>query len=183
MYRLFIAVDLPEAVRAKMKSVCAGVTGAKWATDTQMHLTLRFIGAADDALFGRIKKALTYVQVPAFDLEMSSTGCFPGVRNARILWAGIRHNETIILLKKAVDEALSLEGLEPEDRPFSPHITLARIKTINRAEISRFLSCNENFTCPTFTVTEFHLYSSTLSKTGATYTKEQSYLLGQTTAD
>lgn len=183
MYRLFIAIDLPETVKEKLITMCTGVTGAKWATVKQMHLTLRFIGATDDALFERIKKALTYVQVPAFDLEMSSTGCFPGVRNARILWAGIRHNETIALLKKAVDEALSLEGLEQEDRPFSPHITLARIKTINRTEISSFLSCNEKFSCPAFPVTEFHLYSSTLTKTGATYTIERSYPLKQTTID
>lgn len=180
MYRLFVAVDLPESVKASLQTLCRGVSGAKWVTNAQMHVTLRFIGAADSDLYERIKSSLNSVACRPFDLQTCNVGCFPAVRNARVLWAGLRHDGTMDILKQRIDAALLREGLEPEERPFSPHITLARMKVPDRPAVTGFLSSHESFSCPAFRVTEFHLFSSTLSPKGPTYAKEKTYSLTAT---
>ena len=177
MHRLFIAIDLPASVKATLRSICHGVEGARWVSDAQMHLTLKFVGAADDSLLSRIANALAGIRQPEFPMAVCGVGCFPGEREARVIWAGLKAPPALAVLQKEIDAVLAREGIPPENRPFSPHVTLARIKVPNPREISRFRSRNESFAIAEFTIREFHLYSSVLSPKGPTYTKERSYPL------
>src|SRR5688572_9747027 len=128
MLRLFVAVDLPEEVRETLTTMQQGLAGARWVSRAQMHLTLHFLGEVSEETAERIHTALASVQADAFMMALRSTGTFPPKGAARVLWAGIEANPALTALHAAAGEALKQTGYQPEDRPYSPHITLARFK-------------------------------------------------------
>ncbi|HEX2912294.1 MAG TPA: RNA 2',3'-cyclic phosphodiesterase [Chloroflexia bacterium] len=177
MYRLFVAIDLPESVRAMLSRLCFGVPGARWTPDEQFHLTLRFIGEADPLLYRDIKKALGEVFVDPFELTLKGVGHFPPRGRPNVLWVGIEKNETLVKLRNRVENALVQTGVEPEGRKFSPHITLARLKDTPINRVGDFLTENALFQAGPFPVNEFYLYSSVLTSKGAHHTVEETYSL------
>lgn len=177
MYRLFVAVDLTEPAKEAVASICRGIPGVKWLDPAQLHLTLRFIGDAEETLFLSIKKELATVSATAFQLLMRGVGRFPPKRDPRVLWVGVDRCEEIIRLRDQVELALVRTGLEPEGRAFSPHITLARLRDMPFTGVAPFLERNRLFQAPPVPVTEFHLYSSTLTAKGAVHRREASYFL------
>jgi RNA 2',3'-cyclic 3'-phosphodiesterase len=180
MYRLFIAIDVPDGLKEKATAMCNGVASARWVPASQLHLTLRFIGDADEALFREIAGSLDLVDSPVFDLTFRGTGCFPGPRRPRVLWIGMEESQPLLSLQRRIEEAVVAAGVVPEERPFSPHLTLARLKEPSRGDVERFLRQNESFAAPPFAVREFHLYSSRLSPKGAIHTRERTYPLLET---
>src|SRR5262249_19820172 len=144
----------------------------------QIHLTLRFIGDADEAMQREIEAALELIEVPAFTLAIRGTGQFPKNRAARVLWAGVDPEAPLVALARKVDEAVVAAGVAPEDRDFSPHVTLARIKdTPSKPAIERFLKEHAALQSPPFAIEEIRLYSSVLSSKGAVHTVEKSFPL------
>jgi 2'-5' RNA ligase len=176
-YRLFTAVDLSDQAREAIGRICAGIPGVKWLDPAQLHLTLRFIGDADSSLFVRIREELSGVEAKAFELSLQGVGRFPPKRDPRVLWVGVERNEALPRLRQSVEQALERCGLEPEGQGFSPHITLARLKDMPWSPVAAFLERNRLFSTPPFPVSEFHLYSSTLTPRGAIHRREASYPL------
>lgn len=172
MLRLFVAIDLPEEIKAAIHALRCPISGAKWVDEAQLHLTLRFIGDADDDLLHRITTGLSGIMAAPFSLAMMGVGCFPPKRNPKVLWVGVDKNEALSNLQNAVEKVLLQSGLEPEIRSFSPHITIARLKETSAALLAPFLQKNNGFTTPFFPVTEFVLYSSTLAPQGAIHRQE-----------
>jgi len=177
MYRLFVAIDLNESAKEAVASICRGMPGVKWIDPDHLHLTLRFIGDADESLFLRIKRELAAVSASPFPLLLRGVGRFPPKRDPRVLWVGVDRGEEVIGLQGQIERALVRTGLEPEGRAFSPHITLARLRDTPFAGIATFLERNRLFEAPPVPVTGFHLYSSTLTAKGAVHRREASYLL------
>lgn len=177
MHRLFVAVDLDENAKEAISGICTGIPGVKWVGAAQLHLTLRFIGDADDSLCDRIREELTCVAAVPFSLVLRGVGRFPPKRDPRVLWAGIEQSEGLLSLQRLIEEALERCGLEPELREFNPHITLARLKDIPLSIIAPFLERNRLFAAPPVPVVEFHLFSSTLSPRGAIHNRLLSYPL------
>ena len=178
MYRLFVAIDLPEGIRETLAGLCCGIPDARWVTPEQLHLTLRFIGDTDGGLFGEIREALAEIAPPSFTMRLKGFGCFPPRKAPRVLWVGIEQpNEPLLKLRNRVEATLVRLGMEPEHRKFAPHITLARLREPPMHRLTNFLSGNNLFATETFPVTEFLLYSSTLSTKGAIHTVEASYPL------
>ncbi|HOP39512.1 MAG TPA: RNA 2',3'-cyclic phosphodiesterase [Geobacteraceae bacterium] len=177
MYRLFVAIDLPEDVRAEIRDLQRVIPGVKWVDMAQFHLTLRFIGDADEALFDRIRDELSGIKSPPFSLSLRGVGYFPPKRDPRVLWVGIDRSETLFGLRNLVEKALVRSGIEPEGRSFSPHITIARIKGAKVSPLSALLRDHERFAVQPFPVSEFILYSSTLRPQGAIHRKEAVYPL------
>jgi RNA 2',3'-cyclic 3'-phosphodiesterase len=177
MYRLFIAIEIPDEVKELAAAVCRGVPAAKWVPLPQIHLTLRFIGDADEALFREIGESLEGVASAPFEVVFRGTGCFPGLKRPRVLWIGIEGSDRLLALQRQIEEAVVAAGVTPEDRPFSPHLTLARLREPCSAEVDKFLRLNAAFTAPPFPVREFHLFSSRLTPKGAIHTKEKTYRL------
>jgi RNA 2',3'-cyclic 3'-phosphodiesterase len=167
VHRLFVAIDLPEDIKKAICALRCPISGAKWVDEAQFHLTLRFIGDADDDLLHRITTVLSGIMAAPFSLAMMGVGCFPPKRNPKVLWVGIGKNEALFNLQDAVEKVLLQSGLEPEIRSFSPHITIARLKETSAVLLAPFLQKNNGFTTPKFPVTEFILYSSTLAPQGA----------------
>jgi len=176
MYRLFVAIDMPAAIRARLAGLAYGLPGARWVPEEQYHLTLRFIGEVDGALFRDIAATLETVTAPPCTLTIKGVGCFGARKGPRVLWAGVEADDTLFLLQRRIEGALVQVGVAPERRRFSPHVTLARFRTPPpRERLGRFLAGNNLFSAGPMTVDTFRLYSSHLSSKGAIHQVEAEY--------
>lgn len=176
--RLFVAIDLPEEVRQSVADICRGLAGVRWLPPEQLHLTLRFVGEADDAVNAAIRKGLAKIASQPFPLALSGAGCFPSPRRPRVLWVGLSGGEPLMQLQQKVETTVVAAGIPAEERPFSPHITLARLRDHREGNIAPFLAQNDSFAGQPFLVDAFHLYSSILTAKGAIHRREASYSLG-----
>ncbi|GIL13053.1 MAG: RNA 2',3'-cyclic phosphodiesterase [Chloroflexota bacterium] len=178
MPRLFVAIDLPETVKDALGELCRGIPGAKWVSREQMHLTLRFIGEVDAPRFEAIRSGLGHLQAAPFELALKGVGQFPPRGAPRVLWVGLAAPPALAALQQRVESALVGLGIEPEDRPFSPHITLARLKTPPPPLlVGQFLNKHAAFQSESIPVSAFILYSSQLRPTGPVYRQEAVYNL------
>lgn len=175
--RLFVAIDLPDDIRQSVADICRGLPGVRWLPPEQLHLTLRFIGEADDAVNAALRRGLAKIALPPFTLALNGADCFPSPRRPRVLWVGLNGGEPLTQLQQEVEAAAVAAGLPPEERPFSPHITLARLRDHREDDVGPFLARNASFASGPFTVDAFHLYSSTLTAKGAIHRRETSYPL------
>jgi len=184
--RSFIAIDVDDAIIARLATLQQELRGAdaqvSWSRPEGMHLTLKFLGNVPEERIPAIGDALQGVAAgrKPFRISMEGTGGFPNLRRPRVLWAAVREGrETLISLAGAVDTALAGLGFPPEDRPFSPHLTLGRVKAPNGLEC--LTAAMQSHTGDSFgeaTVREVILYRSELSPKGARYTPLQRAALG-----
>lgn len=177
MYRLFVAVDLSEEVKRDVAELCQGLAGAHWVPQEQLHLTLRFIGDADEELFRTIREGLGAIRERAFPLALNGIGCFPSPRRPRVVWVGAEGGEQLLVLQRNVERIVTEAGIPPDTKRFAPHITLARLREGNPPDFGVFQARHAAFRTKPFPVEEFHLYSSTLNPKGAIHRREASYPL------
>lgn len=168
MARLFVAVRPPQSVRAQLLAITGGVGGARWQSDDQLHLTLRFIGEADRHVEADLVAALSGVRQDPFAIALAGLGCFERRGNIETLWAGVAPHEELKLLARKVDQACQRAGLPAEGRAYSPHITLARLKR-SAGPIRHLIETEGGLSSPPFTVDRFCLYESSLTPAGAVY--------------
>lgn len=169
--RLFVALELPWSHKQSLLRLCGGLNGVRWVVAEQLHLTLRFIGECDRAAADVLADALAEVIFQPFELCLRGVGQFPPRGQARVLWAGVAPSPALVQLQAAVEAAVRSAGQPAEDKPFSPHITLARLKTPPHPEaLRKFYEWHVDFETPPFTITEFVLMESTLRPDGAQYT-------------
>jgi 2'-5' RNA ligase len=176
MHRLFVAICPPEPVRAQLIDLMEGVDGARWQSDEQLHLTLRFIGEVDARTADDVHTALTGVRHPPFELALAGLGAFDRRGTPTALWAGVAPQEPLKALHKKVDHALARAGLAPERRAYLPHITLARFGR-SAGSLVPVLESAGGLTGAPFPVAEFRLYESHLTATGADYVPVTRYPL------
>ncbi len=175
--RLFVALSLPDEVRARLAVLANGLPGARWVAPNNLHLSLRFLGELDGAEAADVDAALSRVQAPAFDMTLSGIGHFGEGRNLRALWVGVAPNPALMHLHDKVEKALVRTGLAPEGRKFKPHVTLARFKRNPGARLRDYLVDHGLLRLGPIPVRDFRLYSSFLSSQGALYRVEASYPL------
>jgi 2'-5' RNA ligase len=179
MLRLFVAVDLPEALRLKVMALAEKVSGVRWVESEQLHITLRFLGATPLADLKRIKANLAEVRAPCFDLQIHGVGIFPPAKSRkppRVLWLGLQPDSPLRELKAEIDGVL---GPDPEmaGREYSPHLTLGRFTSRPREDLNAFLVHHTDCDFGTWKVDSFHLYRSTLKREGALHEVVGSYVL------
>lgn len=178
MLRLFIAIDLNASSLERLQNICFGVTKIRWVPADRMHLTIRFIGSCEEALFYQVRDALEKILVPAFPLCAEGVGYFPPRGKPRVLWAGITPQAELHTLRTAIDKVLRGIGIQGEGKKFHPHITLGRLKdNPPPTSIIPFLTQNSLFRAEAFSVENFHLYSSILRPQGALHRIEETYPL------
>lgn len=172
MHRLFVAIDPPEEIKRVIGSLRCPLPGAKWVAEAQIHVTLRFIGDVDDKLVKVVIESLSGIEAAPFSLAMQGVGCFPPKRDPKVLWVGVDGSSALFGLQCAIEKALVRIGVPPEGRPFTPHLTIARLKETPAARVAPFLRQYARFSTRFFPVTQFLLYSSTLTPQGAIHRQE-----------
>jgi len=180
--RLFIAIELPEAVKQALAGLRTAVPGARWVPTDQIHLTLAFLGEVDEAALERLSGELARILLPGFQLGFGAVGCFPDRRRPRVLWVGLEPDPRLKHLAAYVREAVLACGIPQEERPFSPHITLARLKLSASREADSFLDQRQKEKLPPFPVQEFTLFQSRLTPQGAVHIPLRSFALAAAAA-
>jgi 2'-5' RNA ligase len=193
--RLFIALDIDDAIRERIARFVEGVSGfapdARWAKPESMHVTLKFIGEPPEPAVDQIKQALATVVSSAADIHFRGYGFFPTAKSARVFWIGVEAGPELAALAAAVDAKMASLGIPKEDRSFSPHLTLARgAGSSGSPHRSKTDAPNHNFhrlqgkltalSTPDFgtmTARQFFLYQSQLSPKGSKYTKLAGFAL------
>ncbi len=175
MHRLFVAIRPPAEIRERLLSIMGGVPGARWQDDAQLHLTLRFIGEVDRHRAEDVAAALGSVRQPPFEIGLSGVGSF-GKRGKGALWAGVTPHDELKLLHKKVDQACLRVGIEPDNRAYLPHITVARLGR-TAGPVHPFLERWAGLASSSFEVNSISLYESRLGSEGAAYTIVERYPL------
>jgi 2'-5' RNA ligase len=179
--RLFVALDIPEPVRAaigalveRLRPVCRA---AQWARINNAHITLKFIGEASQEKLEEIKTALAHIHIAApIDLIFRGAGFFPAERRPRVLWAGIEAGAELTGLVEAVETTLEPLGIAREQRAFLPHLTLARFESPRGLRgLQEAIAAAGPLEFGHTMAIEFHLYQSVLKQGGAEYTRLATY--------
>lgn len=176
MHRLFVAIRPPRAMRSSLAAAMGGVAHARWQTDEQLHLTLRFIGEVDRHAAEDVAAALGTVHHPRFDLALDGMGQFDRKGRIEALWAGVAPQAPVKALHNKVDQALARVGIEPETRAYLPHITIARFGR-NAGPVGALITRSGGVTSPPEEIDQFCLYESQLSHEGPVYTIIERYPL------
>jgi 2'-5' RNA ligase len=176
MHRLFVAIRPPSAIRKLLLGAMGGVSGARWQSEDQLHLTLRFIGEVDRHKADDIHAALGAVHQPPFDLALNGIGAFERRGLAETVWAGVAPHAPLRALHKKVDSALARVGIAPDERAYLPHITLARLKR-SSGPVGNLLESAGGLGSPAFAVDHFALFESDLTAEAAVYSMVERYPL------
>lgn len=178
--RLFIAVDISDAARKAAAEHIYGLRArfsdvrASWVKPENLHLTLKFLGDVEKSRIDEIVEAsrLSVTQVGPFLVSIGGTGAFPSPRNPKVLWLGIEDKARYLsTLAKGIDSSCERIGFPKDQKPFRPHLTIARIRT--RSHKLRELAAahdESDFKRIEFEVFEAVLYESELRRGRSIYT-------------
>ncbi|MBN2453398.1 MAG: RNA 2',3'-cyclic phosphodiesterase [Candidatus Omnitrophica bacterium] len=181
--RAFIAIDISESFRGVLERVEASLKYAgadvKWADPASIHLTLKFLGEINDEKCADVKSALDAIagSVRPFEMTLKALGAFPEMRHPRVIWVGLdRGASEATALAGLVESALSELGFAKEERPFSPHLTIGRVRSpLNRDKlIDKISSVSAGFQpsdAGSYKVSSIILFQSTLTPKGSIYSK------------
>jgi 2'-5' RNA ligase len=175
MKRLFIAIDLPLELKEKiyeyeleLKKIIE--RGVKWVELENIHITLRFLGETDEEKIIDIEKIMDSMSANfyPFLISIGGLGAFPNLKNPRVIWIGIGKGENELReLSDKLETKIRKLGFRKEEREFSPHLTIGRVKEkINlKDEIMNF-----NIPDIMFLSEELTLFESKLTPSGPIYT-------------
>ncbi len=161
--RLFIAIPLPDTAIQAVAGLRKEMQGVRWVPPEQLHLTLCFLGDVESHLPEALCRALKTIAVPSFSLTFNRIGCFPHPDAPRVIWMGLKKQAELEHLALQVKEAVASCGIMIEDRPFTPHITLARIKPPASDDLRHYLARPVAPEIPAVQVRDFVLFQSILS--------------------
>lgn len=180
--RVFIAIELPPELKAALTGLqkllrAAGGSAVRWVEPGGIHLTLKFLGNVPRGQIDGINLAMAAAArgTPAFNLHAGACGCFPNTQNPRVIWVGLEGDLKVLYeLVKKLETALGGLGFKPENRPFTPHLTLARVKdTATPPERRTLGTAVARLGAPAasgFQASEIRLIRSELTPRGAIYT-------------
>lgn len=188
--RTFIAIELSPELKSelvrlqnKLRSGCGNA--ARWVEPNGIHLTLKFLGNVSLGQIDSVKKAIEEAAIgtPVFNLRVNECGCFPNPRRPQVVWVGLTGDlKTLDELVKKLEAALARLGFKPEERPFTPHLTLARVRdTASSAERQALGESVGRLPVEISTpieATEVCLMRSELTPRGAIYTRLAEVKLG-----
>ena len=179
--RLFVALDLPDAVRRALGDLIAQLKAksraARWVRPESMHVTLKFLGNVESRKLGPVRETLaTLHSRQPVELHFRALGFFPDEHRPRVIWCGIQATPNLFELASATEQALETLGFARESRAFVPHLTLARINSTKGVEnLVRAADVLKSYDFGSARESEFHLFESVLKRSGAEYQKLASY--------
>jgi 2'-5' RNA ligase len=170
MIRAFIALPLPEAVKKELLKVSATlrkIMDARWVSPEAMHITMKFLGDIDEKNIEGMAKKLDELSEPCqpFEMSLGGLGAFPSPKKARVVWAGIEADISRLRnLAASIDDMALDYGITKEGRPFTAHVTLARLREPS------MINLDVRIEKITFIINGMHFYKSDLTPQGARYT-------------
>jgi RNA 2',3'-cyclic 3'-phosphodiesterase len=191
MTRTFIALELDESLQRFLDNVIRQLSQqlprVRWVDPAGIHLTLAFLGELSDE---RLAAAMLAAEgasrdIPPFEFRLKQPGIFGSPRQPRVIWMGIEeHSGNLSRLHVVLNRELEKRAFEIDRRPFSPHLTLARIKQpLDAAEqqvLQQLLASRQSaHSSPRQYVRHLSVMKSELSRSGARYSRLQAYTLGQ----
>ena len=181
-WRLFVAADVPEAVRSRLAEELEPLREAspelRWSPPENWHVTLKFLGAVRSSLVADAGHAVADAAATTdrFDTHLLGVDAFPSARRARVLWVGMSDpDERFRALAGALDIALE-QIVKPEERPFTPHLTVARAK--QPLPLVEDLAAVGGLRSETFPLDHVTLYRSHLRRPAPLYEPVESFSLG-----
>ncbi len=177
--RLFVAIEIEDAIRREavrlIDTLRPHAPGLKWTRPESLHLTMKFIGDTEEAKLEPLCAALQSVHTETVArLVFSHLFWIPHPRRPTVFWMGIHQDDTLTGLAAQIDKTLAGLGVEPEGRPFRPHLTLARFRRDNSEDARHLIQAAGEMPAPglgQMETGEFSLIQSQLSPDGAKYTK------------
>lgn len=181
LLRAFIAIDIPEEIKKEIGSQTARLSrelgrSVRWGAAENIHLTLKFLGEISSANIDFLTQALKTEasQHAPFEITVGNLGAFPNSRRARVIWIGLQAPADLGRLQHNIDAAAARLGYPVEDKPFSAHLTIGRVREqISSSEAQSLRSALENTrigTLGTFAARFVHLFRSDLQPGGPLYT-------------
>jgi 2'-5' RNA ligase len=180
--RCFIAIELPAEIREGLGRVIAPLKllqpDVKWVDPASIHLTLKFLGYVTPDRVVEITEAITDAAsgIPPLSLEIKGLGVFPTLNRVRIVWVGVEgETDKLLQLQQRLETNLEILGFPPEERDFTPHLTLARVRDTaspaERQELGQLITTSKVPSIGSFTAMSVSLMRSQLARTGAVYTQ------------
>lgn len=187
--RSFVATNLPAEIKEGLAAIedklALNRPWVKWVEPSGIHLTLKFLGNLDPERIREVLEILGDLCHGAgpFRLEVGGLGAFPGVSRPRVIWVGVGGElEKLAILQRNIDEGLSRVGFAPEDRAFTPHLTIGRVREgadpVLKRELGREIEGSGSPFFGSFVVSSISLMRSQLTPKGAVYSELGSFLLG-----
>jgi len=188
MIRSFIAIDIPDDIKKKITAVQSELkessADVKWVRPGSIHLTLKFLGNIEEGQIKEIGEKISESAkaISPFSIAVTCIGVFPHMRNPRVIWIGLEETEgKLSALQKGIEENLQMLGFEKEERGFSPHLTIGRVKSSKGK--SRLIEMLERKREERFhqsiSVHEVRLMKSDLKPTGPVYTVLETIALSE----
>ncbi|MEK6753195.1 MAG: RNA 2',3'-cyclic phosphodiesterase [Chloroflexota bacterium] len=183
LLRAFIAIELPDQLQNTLEKQTArlrqtlGNDLIRWIPTKNIHLTLKFIGDIAASHVDFLKQLLTQTadSHPQFTLQIGGIGSFPNSKRPRVLWAGIHAPAELTSLQKSIEAGTTRLGYEKEEKTFSPHLTLGRVRqNLNETTLQKIritLGTIQLGNIDSTRVDSIHLYKSELHTSGSVYTK------------
>lgn len=183
LLRAFIAIEIPKSIQESIQKETVNLRKVvdtslvRWTSCSNIHLTLKFLGDVSDSNLQFIKQMLTQecAEQPAFDLQVGKLGSFPTSKRPRVIWIGLNAPGQLAELQRSIESAASRLGYEKEERGFSPHLTIGRVRqNLSAADLGRIHTALESThvgMLGTITINSVHLYKSDLQLTGSVYTQ------------
>jgi 2'-5' RNA ligase len=158
-------------------------TGAdvKWVPPGNVHLTLKFLGSTDEALVPKIRESLMnkLSHYKVFYIKIAGIGCFPSEKRPRVIWIGMEDSEVLSKIQRDIDAEIMHFGFVPENRPFSPHLTIGRVRSPKRVpDLMKRLTEFREVDFGAIEVKNIHVMKSELRQAGAEYSSLAEIPLG-----
>lgn len=177
-HRLFVGLRLPHAIVQQLCAIMGDISGARWQSAEQLHLTLLFLGQCNHHQAEDVAHSLLSLYFPAFSVSLEGLGHFDTSGRIESLWVGVRPQAPVQQLHHKLAACLRPLHLNIATRAYLPHVTLARF---NRAagDISAYVARHAGFSTPAFDVDAFYLFESHLTQHGAHYESIARYPLAR----
>jgi len=179
--RLFIAIEIPQTIRSTFASLLKEFSDiapqVKWVRAENLHVTLKFLGETASAKLGPLENVLSAVRSPVpVNLEFQGLGFFPHQKRPRVFWGGMEASANLKTLAADIDQVTHRLGFPPEERPFAPHLTLARLQPPGISpELLQAIQKKKAQAFGSLRTGEFRLVESKLKPAGAEYTTVETF--------
>ena len=183
-FRTFIALEIEENIKELLVSIQQKIgsktSGIKWVKPENMHLTLKFLGSTREDKIEDISDIIknTAKALTCFNVAVSGLGAFPNSNNPKVIWAGLKADDVLYNFQKAIDISLEPLGFAREKRPFSPHLTIGRVRDSRAKKKLRDVFEKIDPNPCSFEAENITFYKSDLMPEGPVYTVLKSVKLG-----